>query len=161
MVSSSSVRDSACSSSCSAVSGSPPGSPSSSPRRSSRPRDTAASRSAACAARAARAEPRLRPVAHWDRLGPYRLLTTAAEVATDEPDPAVSVLLRADQRELARTVESYLDHAGAAGRTAAALGVHRQTLYYRLSRVEQLTGLDLADGADRLLLHMALKTARL
>ncbi|MFX4291448.1 PucR family transcriptional regulator [Streptomyces bohaiensis] len=118
-------------------------------------------RRARAAARAARAEPRLRPVAHWDRLGPYRLLTTAAEVATDEPDPAVSVLLRADQRELARTVESYLDHAGAAGRTAAALGVHRQTLYYRLSRVEQLTGLDLADGADRLLLHMALKTARL
>ncbi|MQT00454.1 helix-turn-helix domain-containing protein, partial [Streptomyces jumonjinensis] len=54
-----------------------------------------------------------------------------------------------------------LDCAGQAGRTASALGVHRQTLYYRLSRVEQLTGLDLADGEDRLLLHMALKAARL
>jgi DNA-binding PucR family transcriptional regulator len=41
------------------------------------------------------------------------------------------------------------------------LGIHRQTLYYRLSRVEQLTGLDLDDGEDRLLLHMALKGARL
>ena len=55
----------------------------------------------------------------------------------------------------------FLDCAGQAGRTAAALGIHRQTLYYRLSRVEQLTGLDLDDGEDRLLLHMALKAARL
>jgi DNA-binding PucR family transcriptional regulator len=55
----------------------------------------------------------------------------------------------------------FLDNAGQAGRTAAALGIHRQTLYYRLSRVEQLTGLDLDDGEDRLLLHMSLKSARL
>ncbi|RSO04873.1 hypothetical protein DMH15_42305, partial [Streptomyces sp. WAC 06725] len=33
--------------------------------------------------------------------------------------------------------------------------------YYRLGRVEKLTGLDLDEGGDRLLLHMALKTARL
>lgn len=64
-------------------------------------------------------------------------------------------------RELARTAEVFLDCAGQAGRTAAELGIHRQTLYYRLSRVEQLTGLDLDDGEDRLLLHMALKGARL
>ena len=63
--------------------------------------------------------------------------------------------------ELARTAEVFLDHAGQAGRTAAELGIHRQTLYYRLSRVEQLTGLRLTDGEDRLLLHMALKGARL
>ena len=63
--------------------------------------------------------------------------------------------------ELARTAETFLDCAGQAGRTAAELGIHRQTLYYRLSRVEQLTGLDLDDGEDRLLLHMALKGARL
>ncbi|MCZ9336203.1 helix-turn-helix domain-containing protein, partial [Streptomyces sp. TRM76130] len=45
--------------------------------------------------------------------------------------------------------------------TAAELGIHRQTLYYRLTRVERLTGLDLDDGEDRLLLHMALKAHRL
>ncbi|WP_162252589.1 PucR family transcriptional regulator, partial [Streptomyces griseoruber] len=60
-----------------------------------------------------------------------------------------------------RTAEVFLDCAGQASRTAARLGIHRQTLYYRLSRVEQLTGLDLADGEDRLLLHMTLKAARL
>ncbi|MYQ73417.1 PucR family transcriptional regulator, partial [Streptomyces sp. SID4934] len=116
-------------------------------------------REALAAARAAHAEPRLGPVAHWSALGPYRLLTALS--APTAADPATAPLLTGAHRELARTAETYLDHAGQAGRTAAALGVHRQTLYYRLSRVEQLTGLDLDDGEDRLLLHMALKAARL
>ncbi|MGW1146869.1 helix-turn-helix domain-containing protein, partial [Streptomyces sp. NPDC002454] len=76
-------------------------------------------------------------------------------------DPVARELLAPAHRELARTAEVYLDRAGQAGRAAAELGIHRQTLYYRLSRVEQLTGLDLDDGEDRLLLHMALKAARL
>lgn len=76
-------------------------------------------------------------------------------------DPAAGPLLSPAHHELARTAEVYLDCAGQAGRTASELGIHRQTLYYRLNRVEQLTGLDLDDGEDRLLLHMALKRARL
>ncbi|SDJ72813.1 PucR family transcriptional regulator [Streptomyces indicus] len=96
-------------------------------------------------------------IAEWSGLGPYRLLTALPPGAAQ--DPAVTALLR--HPELAHTAEVFLDHAGQAGRTAAALGIHRQTLYYRLSRIEQLTGLDLDAGEDRLLLHMALKTARL
>ncbi|MFI9174707.1 PucR family transcriptional regulator [Streptomyces lincolnensis] len=114
---------------------------------------------ASAAARAALAEPRLGPVAEWASIGPYRLLTSLSADAAR--DPAVRALLSPAHRELARTAEVYLDCAGQAGRTAAELGIHRQTLYYRLSRVEQLTGLDLDDGEDRLLLHMALKGARL
>ncbi len=116
-------------------------------------------REATAAARAARAQPLLGPVAKWSGLGPYRLLT--ALPADTPPDPAVAPLLTAPHRELAHTAEVYLDHAGQAGRAATALAIHRQTLYYRLSRIEQLTGLDLADGESRLLLHMALKAARL
>ncbi|MFF3465471.1 PucR family transcriptional regulator [Streptomyces sp. NPDC002619] len=114
---------------------------------------------AAGAARAARAEPRLGPIAEWARIGPYRLLTALPAEATH--DPVVAPLLTPAHHELARTAEAYLDCAGQAGRTAAELGIHRQTLYYRLSRVERLTGLDLDDGEDRLLLHMALKGSRL
>ncbi|MFB7505169.1 PucR family transcriptional regulator [Streptomyces broussonetiae] len=114
---------------------------------------------ASAAARAALAEPRLGPVAQWAHIGPYRLLTALPPQAAH--DPVVGPLLSPAHRELARTAEVYLDCAGQAGRAAAALGIHRQTLYYRLSRVEQLTGLDLDDGEDRLLLHMALKGARL
>nr|WP_256984425.1 helix-turn-helix domain-containing protein [Streptomyces sp. XY006] len=119
----------------------------------------AAWREASAAARAALAEPRLGPVAEWAAIGPFRLLTALpAEVARD---PAVQTLLVPAHRELARTAEVYLDCAGQAARAAAELGIHRQTLYYRLSRIEKLTGLDLDDGEDRLLLHMALKGARL
>ncbi|MDO0936836.1 helix-turn-helix domain-containing protein [Streptomyces sp. DG2A-72] len=114
---------------------------------------------ASAAARAALAEPRFGPVAEWNRIGPYRLLTSLPPDTAH--DPAVTPLLTPAHRDLARTAEVYLDCAGQAGRTAAELGIHRQTLYYRLSRVEKLTGLDLDDGEDRLLLHMALKVARL
>ncbi|MGV9882279.1 PucR family transcriptional regulator [Streptomyces sp. NPDC003006] len=111
------------------------------------------------AARAALAERRFGPVAHWSDVGPYRLLTALPPETAH--DPVAGRLLSPAHRELARTAEVFLDCAGQAGRTAAELGVHRQTLYYRLSRVEQLTGLDLDEGEDRLLLHMVLKSSRL
>ncbi|WCD88846.1 Carbohydrate diacid regulator [Streptomyces xanthophaeus] len=120
---------------------------------------SAAWRQASSAARAAAAQPRLGPVAEWSAIGPYRML---ADLGADPAgDPVARVLLGPAHRELARTAEVFLDCAGQAGRAAAALGIHRQTLYYRLGRVEQLTGLDLDEGEDRLLLHMALKAARL
>lgn len=114
---------------------------------------------ATAAARTAAARPRLGPVAQWSAIGPYRMLAALAAGPAD--DPATRALLGPAHRELARTAEVFLDCAGQAGRAAAALGIHRQTLYYRLGRVEQLTGLDLDEGEDRLLLHMALKASRL
>ncbi|OEJ29360.1 PucR family transcriptional regulator [Streptomyces agglomeratus] len=119
-------------------------------------------REASAAARAALARPHLGPVAEWSGIGPYRLLAALPDSGPGHPvDPAVRPLLEPAHAELARTAEAFLDCAGQAGRTASALNIHRQTLYYRLSRVEQLTGLDLHDGEDRLLLHMSLKAARL
>ncbi|PPS71570.1 transcriptional regulator [Streptomyces sp. 46] len=116
-------------------------------------------REASAAARAALAEARFGPVAQWASIGPFRLLTALPpEVAHD---PVARALLTPVHQELARTAEVYLDCAGQAARAAAELGIHRQTLYYRLSRIEKLTGLDLDDGEDRLLLHMALKAHRL
>jgi len=109
---------------------------------------------ARAAARVAAVVPAFSPVAHWAELGAWRAIT-----ALPGPDPAVRPLLA--EPLLARTAEVFLDCAGSAQWTADALGVHRQTLYYRLGRVRELTGLDLADGGDRLLLHMALRATRL
>jgi PucR C-terminal helix-turn-helix domain len=109
---------------------------------------------ARAAARVAGAVPRFSPVAHWAELGAWR---TIAELAG--PDPVVLPLL-ADP-VLAETAEVFLDCAGSASRAAAALSIHRQTLYYRLTRIAALTRLDLADGEARLLLHAALKAAHL
>jgi PucR C-terminal helix-turn-helix domain/GGDEF-like domain len=118
-------------------------------------------REARIAARVARAVPRLRPVAAWAELGVHRLLACGPRRALRDGvvDPAVEPLLA--RPELAATAAAYLDHAGNVARAAAALGVHRQTLYYRLQRIEELTGLDLADGQDRLRLHLALTLAPL
>ena len=115
-------------------------------------------REASRSARAAHARPSLAPVAHWSAIGPYRMLAALPALDTD---PAAAPLLDPAHAELAHTAEVFLDCAGQAGRAATALAIHRQTLYYRLTRIQALTGLDLADGEDRLLLHMALKAARL
>jgi hypothetical protein len=111
-------------------------------------------REARAAARVAAAVPRFSPVAQWSELRGWRPITELAG-----PDPAVAPVL--DDPVLARTAEVFLDCAGSAARAAAALRIHRQTLYYRLGRIEALTGLDLADGENRLLLHTAVKAARL
>jgi hypothetical protein len=72
-----------------------------------------------------------------------------AGVARLLADPAASVFLP--------TLSAFLDCAGEAQRTAAQLRIHRTTLYYRLSRIEQVSGLSLRDGRDRLLAHLALR----
>jgi DNA-binding PucR family transcriptional regulator len=59
--------------------------------------------------------------------------------------------------ELVETLEAYLDRAGDAQAAAAALFIHRTTLYHRLRRIERVAEVDLHDGDDRLLLHMALR----
>jgi hypothetical protein len=109
---------------------------------------------ARAAARVAGVAPQLSPVAHWAELGGWRPVS-----GLPGADPAIAPLL-ADS-VLARTAEVFLDCAGSASRAATTLQVHRQTLYYRLSRIESVTGLDLADGDARLLLHTSLRAARL
>ena len=55
--------------------------------------------------------------------------------------------LDADDAELARTLESLIEHDFDRGRTAAALPVHRNTLTNRLHRIRSMTGVDV-DRAD-------------
>jgi hypothetical protein len=120
-------------------------------------------REARLAVRVGRAVPAFRPIARWDRLGIYRLLACGPqrELRDAVADPAVQRLLDDPDPSLLATARAYLDHAGSAQATAAALAVHRQTLYHRLRRIEQITGLDLGDGQDRLRLHLGVTLAPL
>lgn len=115
------------------------------------------------AARVAAAVPERAPMAEWASLGAYRLLAAAPEavLAAALVDEPVRALLDDPDERLAVTAARYLELAGSVKATAAALQVHRQTLYYRLSRIEQVTGLDLSDGEDRLRLHLGLLVGRL
>jgi DNA-binding PucR family transcriptional regulator len=49
-----------------------------------------------------------------------------------------------------------LDLGGDVAAAAQALHVHRTTLYYRMDRIRELTGVDLRTGAARIDLQLAL-----
>ena len=104
------------------------------------------------------------PVAAWEDLGIYRVLQQLplAELADVAIPPGLQNLLDAESDQwLVGTLDTYLDAAGNVQASAKRLHIHRATLYYRLSRIEELTGMSLADGQDRLALHLGVKLGRL
>jgi purine catabolism regulator len=58
--------------------------------------------------------------------------------------------------DLIATLGAYLRGGGALAQAADTLGVHRNTLSYRLGRIEDLTGRDLADPRTQFLFQIAL-----
>ena len=100
-------------------------------------------------------------IARADRLAAYRLLGNLHNVP-DGPRQARALLApllrgRPDvRREHLATLRAILDHPGLA-EAAAALGVHRNTVAYRLRRIEELTGWSLADPDLRFPLALALR----
>ena len=58
---------------------------------------------------------------------------------------------------LVKTVEAYFNHHGNISQTAESLFVHRNTLLYRMERIQELTNLQLDQANQRLALHLALK----
>lgn len=117
------------------------------------------------AAQVSRVIERFRPVARWDELGVYQLLSSL----TAAPDPVaptahrgLEALFTAGGRgSLVETLECYLDNGGDIKATASQLALHRTSLYYRLERIEQLAAVDVRSGEDRLALHLGLRLARL
>jgi sugar diacid utilization regulator len=100
----------------------------------------------------------------WSELSADALLAQLVLPAGDNallPDGLAALFVDPSAAVLIPTLETYLDCAGDVQRTARELCVHRTTLYYRLGRAEQISGLNLRDGGDRLLLHLALGLRRL
>ena len=58
---------------------------------------------------------------------------------------------------LRRTLAAWFRHNVQPLATSKALFIHRNTLEYRLNRISELTGLDLGNFDDRLLLYVALQ----
>jgi hypothetical protein len=63
----------------------------------------------------------------------------------------------ASRRRLAETLRSWLDHQGEVARVAAELGVHPQTVRYRLARLRELFGEALERPDERFELSLALR----
>jgi hypothetical protein len=64
---------------------------------------------------------------------------------------------RTHATELVRTLDEFLDCGGSWSRCAQRLHLHVNTLRYRIGRIEQLTGRDLARFEDRVDLFLALR----
>ncbi len=97
-------------------------------------------------------------VLHWLYHLPPALITSNTYVR------AIRQLAMHDQAshaELLHTLEVYLDAGSVAADAADALYIHRNTLSYRLERIEQLMDIDLKEPDTRLNLHVALKAIRL
>lgn len=100
-------------------------------------------------------------VARADRLPAYRLLGNLHNLP-DGPRQARALLApllrgRPDvRRERLATLRAVLDHPGLA-EAADTLGVHRNTVAYRVRRIEEATGWRLSDPELRLPLALALK----
>jgi purine catabolism regulator len=113
--------------------------------------------------------PRPAPVTYYGNLGLFRLLASFGGPAaggehdtSSEPqafcDETLGPLVDGDPGgDLLKTLEAYLATGGSPTEAAARLHTHRNTVLYRLSRIEQVLGADLRDPEQRLQLHVALK----
>ncbi len=96
----------------------------------------------------------------WDALGSWHLVVAAPpDLEVADIHPGADVLARRARPDLMITARIVLDHGGDIARAAAQLHIHRTTLYYRLERIEALTGVNLKTSAQRDDLHMALRLA--
>ncbi len=66
-----------------------------------------------------------------------------------------------NSKEIKETLEVYLKHNGQIKRAAEELFVHQNTLKYRIEKITDMTGFDLADSEVRLSLSLALRLEHL
>jgi sugar diacid utilization regulator len=107
------------------------------------------------------------PALAFEQTGAYRLL-----LSTMSENPAelrrfysetVEPLAAYDEQyetELVRTLQTFLEADGNVAGTAQRLFTHRHTVYYRLDRVRELSGLDVSSSDGREKLSLGLKAMR-
>jgi sugar diacid utilization regulator len=111
---------------------------------------------------------RVGEVVTFEETGTYKLLF---QIFADRPselvafyDQTLAPLARYDeqyQTELITTLATYLEHDCNLAATAGTLFTHRHTVRYRLDRIAELSGLDIAKTDDREKLSLGLKAMRL
>jgi sugar diacid utilization regulator len=107
------------------------------------------------------------PVLAFEQTGAYRLLLSAMSENPGELQrfyaETVEPLVAYDEQyetNLMRTLETFLEADGNVAGTAQRLFTHRHTIYYRLERVRELSGLDVSSSDGREKLSLGLKSMR-
>jgi sugar diacid utilization regulator len=103
----------------------------------------------------------------FEQTGAYRLLLSAMSENPGELQrfyaETVEPLVAYDEQyetDLMRTLETFLEADGNVAGTAQRLFTHRHTIYYRLERVRDLSGLDVSSSDGREKLSLGLKSMR-
>ena len=103
----------------------------------------------------------------FEQTGAYRLLLSAmsenpAELRRfyEETVEPVAAYDEQYETELVRTLSTFLEADGNVAGTAQRLFTHRHTIYYRLERVRELSGLDVSSSDGREKLSLGLKAMR-
>ncbi len=103
----------------------------------------------------------------FEETGAYRLLLSTMSENPGELQrfyaETVEPLVSYDDQyetDLLQTLETFLELDGNVARTAQRLFTHRHTIYYRLERVRELTGLDVSSTDGREKLSLGLKAMR-
>lgn len=116
------------------------------------------------AAHLGRSMPQAGRVVAWDELGVMRLLgglLDGRDAGEFIPASLRRLLAEPDGELLVKTLESYLEHGGDAAAAASELFIHRSSLYNRLRRIQEVSGIDIRSGADRLEMHLGIRLWRL
>lgn len=109
--------------------------------------------------------PRASPERVGEEQHPATRLLEADPIAAQQIiDETVGALIQYDAQyrtQLLDTLEAYLDSSASTSVAAARLFAHRHTIRYRLSRVHELTGLDVDLQDDRERLALGVRALRL
>jgi DNA-binding PucR family transcriptional regulator len=107
------------------------------------------------------------PALAFEQTGAYRLLLSAMSENPSELQrfyaETVEPLVAYDEQyetDLLLTLETFLEADGNVAGTAQRLFTHRHTIYYRLERVRELSGLDVSSSDGREKLSLGLKSMR-
>jgi DNA-binding PucR family transcriptional regulator len=100
---------------------------------------------------------------HYDDLGIHRVLYSLRE-HEGMMTPALQKIMAHDEEhgtDYVRTLAAYLRNMGRLRPAAVELGVHRNTLEYRVGRIADLAGIDLESADNRLSLELGIRLLEL
>jgi PucR family transcriptional regulator, purine catabolism regulatory protein len=98
----------------------------------------------------------------FNSLGIYQLLSQIEYVDSVQrfAEQIIGPLAEYDRRHrgsLVETIDAYFQHHANVSQTAESLFIHRNTLLYRLERIQELTAQDIDQADMRLALQLALR----
>ncbi|TGE33460.1 PucR family transcriptional regulator [Desulfosporosinus sp. Sb-LF] len=102
----------------------------------------------------------------FSELGVFRILCKFAErneLQNFVPKPLLKLIEydKANETDLLKTLEIFLECNGNASKAAKKLFIHYKTILYRLERIKEITGMDLEINEHRLEIEMGLKIIHL